>query len=271
MRKRPFRVHPFLRGALPVLIVATALTATFGVASADGPWLPPNVSTLGERIDHLYNIIFWLVAILFFGTEIALLWFIIRYRRKKGVKVSTVSHSGTAEAIWSIIPALILIFIAVYQWNTWADAKIRKPDESEAVKVQIIAKQFEWRMRYAGPDGVFATEDDVTTTNQLYIPENKMILAQMRSEDVIHSFFLPEHRVKQDVNPGPGNTVWLWFDAHKTGKYEIACAEICGLGHYRMRAQMFVQTQDEFESWLQGKYDEGKKPADWGWDWEEGI
>lgn len=271
MRKRHSGVRPVYLGALSVVTFGIALICTFGIASADGPWLPENISTLGERIDHLYRVIFVLVAVLFFLTEAALIWFIIRYRRRPDVKASNVSHSHLAEAIWSIIPGLILVFLAIYQWNAWADAKIRVPDESTAVRVQIVAKQFEWRMRYPGPDGVFATDDDITLTNQLYIPEGKNVIAQLRAEDVIHSFFLPHLRVKQDVSPGPGNTILLWFDANKTGTYEIACAELCGLGHYRMRAQLFVQSEDEFESWLQQKYDEGKKPADWGWDWKEGV
>jgi cytochrome c oxidase subunit 2 len=96
-----------------------------------------------------------------------------------------------------------------------------------------------------------------------------MVLAQIRAQDVIHSFFLPNFRVKQDVVPG--STVLVWWDALKTGTYEIACAELCGLGHYRMRAQLFVHTPEEFESWLRDKEAAGVAAADWGWDWDEGT
>lgn len=249
--------------------VAIALCAMTGVALADGPWLPDNFSTIGEDIDHLYRMIFYLVAVLFFGTEAALLFFIIRFRRREGHKASYIHENNVAETIWSVIPGIILIVLAVYQWNTWAEAKLRPPNPDESVRVQILAKQFEWRIRYAGPDGQFSTDDDLTTTNQLYIPDKKSILIQIRAEDVIHSFFLPNHRVKQDVVPG--TTVLLWFDAKQTGKYEIACAELCGLGHYRMKGYMHVQTASEFESWLTSRAEEGFAPGDWGWDWEEGI
>ena len=242
---------------------------TAGVAFADGVWLPENISTLGEKIDHLYNMIFWMVAIMFFVTEGALFYFIIRYRARPGRKAQYFPDHKVVETVWSVIPGLILLFLALYQWNTWAEAKLRPPDSEDSIRVQVLAKQFEWHFRYAGPDGRFDTEDDVTLINRMYIPEKKNILVQLRAEDVIHSFFLPNMRVKQDAVPG--TTVQLWFDANKTGTYEIACSELCGLGHYRMRAQLFISTQSEFDAWLEEKYEAGATPADWGWSWEEGV
>ena len=252
------------------LVVFTAvMCCTCGIALADGIWLPENVSTLGLRIDRLWGIIFWLTAIMFFLTEGALLYFIIRYRARPGKKAYYFHDHKTLEAVWWVIPGIILLWLALYQWNAWADAKLRPPDAATAVRIQIQAKQFEWNVRYPGPDGEFATDDDVTLTNQVYIPEKKNILIQLRAKDVIHSFFLPNLRVKQDVVPG--TTSLVWFDAFKTGKFEIACSEICGLGHYRMRGILNIYTQPEFETWLQEKYDAEAKPADWGWDWEEGV
>lgn len=257
------------RALLPLIILLAGVACTFGTAVADGVWLPENVSTLGERIDHLYSMIFVLTAVMFFLTEGALIVFLIRFRRRPGQKAAYFHDHKGLEAIWWIVPGAILLFLAVYQWNAWADAKIRPP-ASDAVRVQILAQQFEWKMRYPGPDGRFATGDDVVLTNQLYIPEGKDVWIQLHARDVIHSFFLPNFRVKQDVLPG--QIVQVWFDANKTGTYEIACSELCGLGHYRMRGQLFVQTVQEFESWLQEKYGAtGAPPPDWGWDWEEGV
>jgi len=101
------------------------------------------------------------------------------------------------------------------------------------------------------------------------MPQDKPVIAQIRAEDVIHSFALPNFRVKQDIVPG--HTVQVWFDALRTGNFEIACAELCGLGHYRMRGMLFVKTPAEFDDWLKGKYEANVSPPDWGWDWEEGT
>lgn len=258
-----------MRGFLVALAFAVGLSFIAGVAFAGGPWLPENVSTIGESIDHLYRVIFVIVVVIFFLTEGALLYFIFRYRRRPGRKATYFPHSAMLETVWTVIPGLILLFLAIYQWDAWADAKIRAPEASESIRVQVMAKQFEWNVRYAGPDGMFDTADDITMINQIYIPEGKPVLIQLRALDVIHSFFLPNLRVKQDIVPG--TTVQVWFDANKTGKYEIACAELCGLGHYRMRGRLFVYTMEEYESWLQEKYDANVKPADGGWDWEEGV
>jgi len=254
-------------GILSVL-VGVALACS-GTAFAGGPWLPENISSLGERVDYLYRVIFVITTIMLVLTEGALVLFVFRYRHRPGRRVSQVHDHPVVETVWSVIPGLILVFLAIYQWSAWADAKVRPPDSASAVRVQIFARQFEWHVRYAGPDGEFATADDVTMINQLHIPQGKPILVQARAQDVIHSFFLPNLRVKQDIVPG--NTVLLWFDALKNGTYEIACAELCGLGHYRMRAQLFVHAPEEFESWLQGKSGTGAVPEDWGWDWKEGT
>lgn len=251
------------------LILAAGLFGTFAVARADGVWLPENYSTIGEEIDHLYRVIFRLTTVLLILTEGALIYFVIRYRRRAGRRASNIHESATAETIWSVIPGLILVFLAFYQWNAWANARIRFPAPEESVRIEVIARQFEWHIRYPGPDDRFATDDDITMTNQMFIPRDKPVLLQLRADDVIHSFYLPNFRVKQDIVPG--TTVQMWFDALKTGRFEIACAELCGLGHYRMRGLLTVHTPEEFESWLQGKYEANVPPADWGWDWEEGT
>ena len=257
------------RGFMAILVFVATLCCAAGEALAEGPWLPENVSTVGEKIDGLYRVIFGITTFMLVLTEGALLFFIVRYRRRPGKRASYIHESATAETLWTVIPGLLLLFLAFYQWDAWADAKIRFPNGKDTVRVQILARQFEWHIRYPGPDGIFATDDDVTVTNQMHIPDGRPVMAQLRALDVIHSFFLPHLRVKQDIVPG--TTVQVWFDANKTGKYEIACAELCGLGHYRMRGQLFVESADEYESWLQERYKANTASTDWGWDWEEGI
>jgi cytochrome c oxidase subunit 2 len=259
----------FKRLIAAAALVGLGLCCAVGTALAEGTWLPENISTLGERIDRMYQIIFVLVTVIFFLTEGALLYFIVRYRQKPGRRAVYFHDHKGLEAIWWIVPGAILFWLAIYQWDAWAEARLRPPDAATAVKVQILAQQFEWNIRYAGPDGEFATGDDVVLKNQMFIPEGKNILVQMRAVDVIHSFFLPNLRVKQDIVPG--TTTLVWFDATKTGDYEIACSELCGLGHYRMRAQLFIRTAEEFDAWLQEKYNANATPAKWGWSWEEGV
>jgi cytochrome c oxidase subunit 2 len=252
-----------------VCLLALACLVCAGTSFAGGIWLPENYSTLGERIDHLYRVIFVITAVIFVVTEGILVYFVIRYRARPGQRVDPVHDHNVLEVVWSVIPALILVFLALYQWNVWADAKLRPPAGADVVRVEIFARQFEWHIRYAGADGEFATADDVTTINQLHIPVGKPILAQVRAQDVIHSFWLPNFRVKQDIVPG--TTMQVWWDALQTGTYEIACAELCGLGHYRMRGQLFVHPSEEFNTWLQEKQAAGVAPADWGWNWDEGT
>jgi len=111
----------------------------------------------------------------------------------------------------------------------------------------VIGQQFEWKFRLAGEDGTFGTEDDVTTTNKLLVPVNRPVVCDLRSKEAIHSFFLPNFRVKQDVLPGM--TTSIYFTPVKEGKFEIACAELCGLGHYRMRGRLYVVPDEEFADW----------------------
>jgi cytochrome c oxidase subunit 2 len=112
----------------------------------------------------------------------------------------------------------------------------------------LHAQQFEWTVTYRGPDGQLGTADDFTLRNQLHIPVNQPVVMRMTAEDVIHSFFVPAFRLKQDAVPGM--TINVWFQATETGEYELACAELCGLGHYRMRAMVTVHSVDDYQRWL---------------------
>jgi cytochrome c oxidase subunit 2 len=136
--------------------------------------------------------------------------------------------------------------LALLSRRSWAEIKQQMP--GDALQVEILAEQFAWNIRYPGPDGKLNTADDIVTLNQLHFPVGKAVVATLRSKDVIHSFFLPEFRVKQDAVPGMSTRIW--FDGMRTGHWEIACAELCGLGHYRMKGFVTVETPQEFEKWL---------------------
>jgi cytochrome c oxidase subunit 2 len=115
--------------------------------------------------------------------------------------------------------------------------------------VRVTAKQFNWVMAYAGADGKLGTEDDVTFDNDLHVPVNKVVRVQLMSADVIHSFFLPNLRVKQDALPG--RNILVWFEATKPGKYELPCAELCGFGHSGMKGWLYVHSPEEYAKWAQ--------------------
>ncbi|MCI0558739.1 MAG: hypothetical protein MN733_09605, partial [Nitrososphaera sp.] len=109
-------------------------------------------------------------------------------------------------------------------------------------------EQFAWNIRYAGPDNLFDSPDDILTINQLHLPVDQTVLIHLKSKDVLHSFFVPQFRMKQDAVPGITGRIWV--SVTKAGNYEIACAELCGIGHYRMRGFLTVETSQDFQGWL---------------------
>lgn len=256
--------------------------------------LPELAVSHGAQIDGLIGWIHVFMLVLFLGWGGFFTYCLFRFRRSRnpvadyaGVK----SHrSGYMEVGVAVVEAVILFGFAIPLWAARVD---EIPPESEALVVHVTAEQFAWNVRYAGPDGLFgrtditmidtqsnplgidrsdpAAKDDVTTLNQLYLPANTPIILKLRSKDVIHSFGVPEFRVKQDTIPGL--TIPIWFVPTvttaemraRTGnpdfQYEIACAQLCGLGHYRMRGFVTVLTPDEFQEWMDA---EGAKLQEMG-------
>ncbi|MBI3087324.1 MAG: cytochrome c oxidase subunit II [Candidatus Omnitrophica bacterium] len=209
-------------------------------------WFPEAVSTYGLQIDQLFSVILWITGVIFFLVEGALLWFLIRYRHRPG-RTATYTHGSTAvEIIWTVIPAAIVVWLAFASQRVWSH--IQGPPPPHQVEVEVQGEQFAWNIRYPGPDGRFGTADDVETINQLHLPVNQVVLVRLTSKDVIHSFFLPEFRIKRDAVPGFTGRIWL--QATKTGQFEIVCAELCGLGHYRMRGFVTVESPEAFQQWL---------------------
>ena len=164
---------------------------------------------------------------------------------------------------------MVFLFIdvnlAYHDHQAWDAVWGSPPRAADALHVQIMPEQFAWNIRYAGPDGIFRTSDDVTTINQLHVPVNRPVIVQLSSKDVIHSFFLPNLRIKMDAVPGLVTS--LYFQAVKPGTYDIACAEHCGFGHYRMRGFLVVESQRELAVWLAEQAKEGPPDLSWGWNW----
>jgi cytochrome c oxidase subunit 2 len=268
------RFWSFLFLLVPILGVGV-----FVWAMADGPgmvnhWLPENINDHGHVIDNLFLFILYLTGAIFVATGIALFWFMWKYDSQRNqLPVRYIHGSHTLEVVWSVIPAATLLFIAIYQMNAWADQKMRPPtgpgpdglmntaDDLNPI-CEVTGRQFEWRIRYAGKDGVLGTNqhgmcDDVYAVNDLHLPMNEDILINIKSQDVLHSFFLPHVRVKQDVVPGMKQQVW--FRPNKEGSYDIVCAELCGWGHYKMRGRMTIVTRERFNRWLEDQYAEQQR------------
>lgn len=229
------------------LLVPILGVLCFALAPSWGYWLPEDVSEHGHQIDHLFMFCLLLTGVVFVATELTLVWFLWRYdakRNKDAVKYSHGNHN--LEVVWTVVPAATLLFIAIYQMNAWADVKIREPDMPPTV--EVTARQFEWRIRYPGADGKLGTLDDLYTVNEMHLPVNEQILLNLKSMDVLHDFFVPNLRVKQDAVPG--NTIPMWFTAKQTGSYDIVCAELCGWGHYKMKGRLVVESPEEYQAWL---------------------
>lgn len=177
----------------------------------------------------------------------------------------------------SLIPDVIILtfevaLIVFYAIPVWSRIKGTVPDVKDPIRVEIVGEQFGWNVHYAGPDGKLgpsrmelmhfsnpigldrnapASADDVVMGNELRLPVGKTLLIDLMSKDVIHSFFIPEFRIKQDAVPGL--KIPMWVTPNKTGKFEITCAQLCGFAHSLMRGDVYVQTQEEFDAWYQSR------------------
>ena len=240
-----------------------------------GYWLPKGASTFAAEIDATLYIVHILMAIMFVVWGIYFIMFLVQFRSGKGRKVE---HGGYPRGI---IPISMIAFIAVfdaymlygYDVPFWGHLKKDFPDASKSTVVRVVAQQFVWNVHYPGQDGKFgrsrpelvdekinpigldfddpAAKDDITTVGQLHIPVEKPVIVHLTSKDVIHSFSLPVMRVKQDVIPGM--TIPVWFIPTRTGDWQIACAQLCGNSHFKMKGIFKVQNLEDFTAWMQMK------------------
>jgi cytochrome c oxidase subunit 2 len=216
-------------------------------------WLPENVSTFGGDIDFIFYLIYYITTVVFLLVTVLMILFLVKYRYQEGRR-AVYTHGNTAlEILWTVVPALILILLAFMSAKTWGDVKITQPPEDPGdVRVEVTAQQFEWLVRYPGPDGKFATEDDIELRDDLRVPVDTVVRITLKAKEVIHSFFLPNFRLKQDAVPG--REIPVWFKATKPGKYELPCAELCGVGHSGMRGWVTVYSADEYKAWVKEKW-----------------
>jgi len=232
--------------------------------------MPIQASTHAAEIDQMTVLVHWLMLVMFVGWGLFFIFVLFRFRKGAHPVASYTGAKGKiskgTEVAVALIEVVLLIFYAI---PAWAKRVKAFPSESEAVVVRVVAEQFAWNIHYPGPDGRFgrtainlisadnplgldradaAAKDDITTINQLNLPIDRPVLVHLSSKDVIHSFGLIEMRVKQDAIPGMD--IPVWFIPNKTGEFEIACSQLCGLGHYRMRGFVSVKSQADYDAWL---------------------
>ena len=208
-------------------------------------WLPEDVSTYGREIDSLFYLIYYITAVAFVLVTVLMIVFLIRFREQPGRRAVYSHGNTTLEIIWTVIPAVILIVLSFMSVDTWAKIK-RNPPPTD-FEIKVVAKQFNWDVSYPGPDGKLGTDDDVKFDNDLHVPVNKVVRIHLGATDVIHSFFIPNLRFKQDAVPG--RTILAWFEATKPGKYELPCAELCGFGHSGMKGWLHVHSAEDYKKW----------------------
>ena len=255
------------------------------IAPSYGWWFPGEAaSPLGRRIDDLFYMILIITSITFVGTQIALGYVLFSgaARTEEGNEERAwFSHgSHQLEVIWSIVPAFILLFIALYQLDVWAEYRVKDAFPRERMEAilkrldqqrsardslalaEVTARQFEWRIRYPGFDKngkllplmTDPQPTDLYAVNDLHLPASAPVMINLKTQDVQHSFFLPDLRVKQDAVPGL--IIPIWFEAERQDVYPLLCAELCGWGHYKMRAQFVAESDEGFLEYLRALQEE---------------
>lgn len=258
-------------------------------------WMPIDASAHGHEVDQLISLTHWLMAVLFVGWGIYFIYVLFRFRAGKNPKASyegSTSHFSTYIEGGIVLAEIILLFVfAIPAWAKWVTPHA---EEANAMRVRVVGEQFAWNVHYPGEDGVFGrtdvsllsvanpvgidrgdefANDDIISINQLHIPVDRPITVLLGSKDVIHSFSLPVMRVKQDAVPGmeipvhfkavmvtPEDATLSGGCAANTACWEIGCAQLCGLGHYRMRGFFEVHSQEGYDAWM-AKQIEKLKPA----------
>ena len=266
--------------------------------------LPLNASIQGEYVDNANVLMHWLMLILFLGWGTFFIVSLIRFRASKNKTADyTVVKSHMSSLLEAAVAIIEIIALFGFSYPVWAYRVNDIPDYRDAENIRVVAQQFAWNIHYPGEDGLFGTtrsdlvdeqdnpigldrsspnaSDDFYTINQLHIPVHKTIRIDLTTKDVIHNFKLPELRVSQDAIPGM--SIPVHFEATMTSKefletvkgthregmgLEISCAQLCGLGHYRMKGFLTIHDQDGYDSWLdeQAEYllEFGDDEDDWG-------
>lgn len=264
-------------GRAMALILTLITAVSVALISARLWWFPVDVATHGPAIDHLFTLTFLITGAIFVLAQMGLAYLVWRYRDRGDAWKATYSRGPMKlELTWTLIALILFIGLDFMGYRTWARMHYTGC-QAGAMLIEVWGEQFAWYFRYSGPDGRFgpihpalmddgmanylgldrlhdpASKDDIVTAT-LGIPVDRPVELILRSKDVIHSLFIPELRIKQDLVPGM--EIPIHFTAtrdalnHDGGRYEIVCTQLCGMGHYKMRAFLQVMTEQKFEQWL---------------------
>lgn len=239
---------------------------------------PVDISTTGYLIDDLFRLTTILILFFFFFVVLGIFGFSYLYSSKKHPKAKYIlgnskKHIAIVAAIGALVFIVIDMQITTISNRDFVNVFIKYPNEKEdIVRVEVLGQQWAWNFRYAGKDGVFNTEDDIVTLNDLRVPANKKVIFQLTSKDVIHALYFPNARIKVDAMPGRISR--MWYELKTPGVYDIACAEMCGTFHYRMQAKLTVYSQEEYNEWMTMMQERAvhvteveKTDHYWGWKW----
>lgn len=261
-----------------LLLLGVATPAALAETRTDNLyWAPENITVGGEKIDQILNFIFWLTLFVFVATQSVYIYYLVKYRRRPGHKAHYSHGNNTLEFWWTIIPTAIFLTLAIWGNRVWYELTA-SPVPENALSVDIVSYQYGWDFRYAGEDGKLgdcaanlftpdnkfgvnrndpALKDDFSAT-ELVIPAGRPVHVLLRSRDVIHSFYVPSFRLYQDAVPG--RTIkWVQFTAKRPAELELACSQLCGSGHYNMKAKIRILPEEEFNKWNAEKSAEAKE------------
>jgi cytochrome c oxidase subunit 2 len=241
--------------------------------------LPPNASVDGGRVDALFGLTAQLAGGCLFVVLVVLVALLWRYRARPGHRAQYQTGATRAHALGVAGLAIFTFVLMDVSLARRAHADLsaqrtRLEAARDALRIEVMPARFSWNVRYAGGDGRFVTADDAIVLDEMRVPVNVPVVVQLAPRDVIHSFFVPAFRVKQDAIPG--RVTHTFFEANHLGTFEIACAQLCGFGHYRMRAVLHVVPRVEFDAWLTRVSDDSMRryidrdaESHWGWPWQE--
>lgn len=238
---------------------------------------PEDISSSGHLIHWLFNYTTYVNLFWFALVCIGLFGFSFLYSQRRHKK-PFYTHGNEKKHLLLTAAIGLGVFLSVDLVITKVSTRDMKEtfwnfqEDANTMKVQVLAQQWAWNFRYAGKDGEFNTGDDIVQLNRLIVPVGKKVMIQMTSKDVIHALYIPNAQIKADAIPG--RFAKLWFDTNKVGKYDIACAEMCGNHHYLMKAQLEVLSEEDFARWTHEQQDiaiatNDTENADlrWGWQW----
>ena len=234
-------------------------------------WMPDVASKHGVQVDQVFNFIYYLTGGVFVLTQVVYIYFLVKYRARKGIEAKYSHGNNQLEIVWTAIPTAIFIGLWAYSNHLWWNV-IHSTPPDDAMEIGVVAYQFGWSMQYPGKDGHLGRSDVKLISNDnpfgndksdpatkdnfqsgvLELPVNKAVRIRLNSKDVIHGFYIPDFRIYQDAVPG--RTIdWVWFVPTKIGSYDLACSQLCGQGHYNMKAQIQVVSQADFDKWYKEK------------------